>query len=200
MPYVYEGEEPTRVNGVRYAPGSVSESDDVKDKKGFREVSDEEVEKLASERPGTFGDAKPDAWEGAFSEKTEWIAHASVAAPLNKVIGDNEAPYGPPTGTITTKQAVMREASNSSERRAFGDHEWLPEDAEERNLADSTSGKVQAAQAEQSGKLEEITDELLQSGEEADEEATSASSPEPSPSPKPARSQPRQSSQGQSTT
>jgi hypothetical protein len=173
MPYVYEGDEPTRVNGVRYAPGSVSESDDVKDKKGFREVSDEEVEKLAADRPGTFGDAKPDAWEEKFAEHSAWVGRASVAAPLNRVIGDNEAPYGPPTGTITTKQAVMREASSSNERNAFGDHEWLPEDEEK--LGDSTSSHVQKAQAVESGQVEAVTDELVGDQQDSDGDSSEGS-------------------------
>lgn len=176
MPYVYEGDEPTRVNGVRYAPGSVSESDDVKGKKGFREVSDEEVEEIAAKRPGSFGDAQPDAWEEKFSAASKWMGQASVAANLNKVVGDNEAPYGPPTGTITTKQAVMRGASNSAERRAFGDHEWAPEDKD--NLGDSTSSAVQKTQAEESGQVEQITDELVGSQQQGgDSDASSSEAP-----------------------
>jgi hypothetical protein len=199
MPYVYEGEDTVRVQGQRYSKGSTTEDESVKGKSGWREVSDDEAADIASERPGTFKDAKPDAWQQKFGEMAEWVGHASVSAPLNRVIGDNEAPYGPPTGTITTKQAVMREASNSNERNAFGDHEWLPEDAEERNLADSTSGKIQAAQAEQSGKLEKVTEEILDSGDSSDE-STTGSSDTASQSQKPARQQRQPSPQGQSTT
>jgi hypothetical protein len=194
MPYVYEGEDTVRVKGQRYSKGSTTDDESVKGKKDWREVSDDEAADIASERPGTFKDAQPDAWQKKFGEVTEWVGHASVSAPLNRVIGDNEAPFGPPTGTITTKQAVMRAAENSNERNAFGDHEWLPEDAEARNLADSTSGKVQAAQAEQSGKLEKVTEEILSSGDE--------SSGDESKSEKQNRGgrQPRQSSQGQSSS
>lgn len=172
MPYVYEGEEPTRVNGVRYAPGTTSDDDAVKGKSGFRKVSDNEVQELAANRPGNFPDAQTDAWQERFSDAVAWMGAATVAAPLNVVVGDNEAPYGPPTGTITTKQAVMRDADNSVERKAFGDHEWVAEDAEERNLDESTSGKVQAAQARQSGTLEEITEEYIQAKEESTEGAS----------------------------
>ena len=171
MPYVYEGEEPTRVEGKRYAPGAVTEDDAVKGKDGFKEVSDDEAKEVRSKRAGNFADAKPDAWEQKFSDASKWMGQASVAAPLNKVVGDNEAPYGPPTGTITTKQAVMRDASSSVERKAFGDHEWLPEDKEARNLDASTSGKVQAAQAEESGALEEVTDELIGAQAEGGDES-----------------------------
>ncbi|HKB40207.1 MAG TPA: hypothetical protein VKD72_27500, partial [Gemmataceae bacterium] len=160
MSYVYEGEEPVRVNNVRYAPGAITDNEDVKGKPGFRSVKDDEAAQLASQRPGTFADAKPDAVEQAVADKMRWVGLATTAVPLNTVVGDNEAPHGPPTGTITTKQAVMREAGSSVERKAFGDGEWLPEDAKERNLADSTSGKVQAAQASASGALEEVTQEL----------------------------------------
>src|SRR3954451_17299 len=123
MPHVYEGDEPTRVEGKRYAPGSVTDDEAVKGKDGFREVSDDEAKDVRSKRAGNFADAKPDAWQEKYSEAAKWMGQASVAAGLNVVIGDNEAPYGPPTGTITTKQAVMRDASNSAERNAFGDHE-----------------------------------------------------------------------------
>jgi hypothetical protein len=181
MPYVYEGDAPTRVNGVRYAPGATTDSEDVKNKEGFRKISSEESADLAKQRPGTFADAKPTAWEGKFSDALAWMGQASVAAPLNVVVGDNEAPFGPPTGTITTKQAVMRDASSSAERLAFGDHEWLPEDAEERNLGESTSGTVQAAQAEVSGRVEAVTDDLINEGEDGgtDEPDSSAGTTTP---------------------
>jgi hypothetical protein len=177
MPYVYEGDQPTRVEGKRYAPGNVTEDESVKGKDGFREVKDDEAKDIRSKSAGNFADTSPDAWEEAYSEKARWMGQAGVAAPLNKVIGDNEAPFGPPTGTITTKQAVMREASSSAERLAFGDHEWLPED--EDKLKESTSGQVQAAQARESGSLEEVTDELIGSqaqGEESGGEGKSSQS------------------------
>ena len=162
MPYVYEGEDTVRVQGQRYSKGDIREEDDVKDKKGWRKVNDDEAEKIANDRPGTFADAQPDSWQGKFAAANEWMSQATVATGLNRVIGDNEAPYGPPSGTITTKQAVMRAAENSAERTAFGPNEWLPEDAEERNLADlGSSGQVQAAQAEAQGKTEKLTEELL---------------------------------------
>jgi hypothetical protein len=176
MPYVYEGEEPVRVNNVRYAPGAITDSEDVKGKPGFRSIKDDEAAKIASERPGTFANAKPDAMMAAVADRIAWIGDATVAAPLNTVVGDNEAPFGPPTGTITTKQAVMRDAASSAERMAFGDHEWLPEDEEGRNLGDSTSGKVQAAQAAASGRLEEVTQELQDLAAAEEEPAPSGGS------------------------
>jgi hypothetical protein len=163
MPYVYEGDAPTRVNGVRYAPGSTTDSEDVKGKPGFKEVSQEELDKLAADRPGGFADAKEDAWKAKFGESSEWMAHAGTSAVLNRVIGDDEAPYGPPSGTITTKQAVMRDPE---QRPHFGDLEWTPEEVEERKLNEmGSSGEVQYAQGQASGKAEKVAAELIEGGE-----------------------------------
>jgi hypothetical protein len=163
MPYVYEGDAPTRVNGVRYAPGNTTDDEAVKGKPGFKEISDDDAAKAAASRPGTFGDAKEDSWKGKFAENSEWVAHAGTSAVLNRVIGDDEAPYGPPSGTITTKQAVMRDAE---QRPHFGDLEWTPEEVEERKLNEmGSSGEVQYAQGKASGKAEEVAKELIEGGE-----------------------------------
>jgi hypothetical protein len=169
MPYVYEGDEPVRVNGVRYTPGSHTDDESVKGKSGFKKISDDEAAKQAAERPGNYANAKPDAWQSKFGDMMKWVGQATVAAPLNVVVGDDEAPYGPPTGTITTKQAVMRDASSSVERKAFGDHEWVGDDEE--NLGDGTSAAVSKAQARESGSLEKLTEEYIQAKEEGGAEA-----------------------------
>jgi len=178
MPYVYEGDGPTRVDGVRYAPGATTEDEAVANKPGFKKISDNEAAEAAQNRPGTYASAKPNKVMGSIADAMAWIGRATTSAPLNVVVGDNEAPYGPPSGTITTKQAVMRDASSSVERRAFGDHEWLPEDVEERKLDEhGESGQVQAAQGRESGLIEEVTQQLLDAQQEqAEEESKSAKS------------------------
>lgn len=67
----------------------------------------------------------------------------SVVGPLQRVIGDDTAPYAPPTGTITTKQAVRREAIAAGEMaqaQAFGPNEatYTIEGVEPENPLDAT--------------------------------------------------------------
>lgn len=55
----------------------------------------------------------------------------SIVGPLQRVVGDSSAPYGPPTGTITTKQALVEGLDpGDPDRQAFADHEAVePTDA-----------------------------------------------------------------------
>lgn len=85
------------------------------------------------------------------------VSQATISAPLNVVIGDNDAPMGPPTGTVTTKQAMMREGGDN--KRAFGDHERLPEEAEDEGLSE-----VERIQAEAKAAVEELSQDLIDSG------------------------------------
>ncbi len=52
------------------------------------------------------------------------LRNAITAAPLRRVVGDDQAPVGPPSGTITTKGEVVDGAEpGSALRRAFGPNE-----------------------------------------------------------------------------
>lgn len=51
------------------------------------------------------------------------IRQALIVAPLRRVIGDDMAPYGPASGVITTKGAVVGDGSDYEARRAFADNE-----------------------------------------------------------------------------
>jgi len=93
---------------------------------------------------------------------------ASTAVPLNQVIGDDDAPLGPPSGTITTKQAVAR--SGPEQKAAYADHERLPEEAENEKLSE-----VERAQAEAKGLVEEIHNAALDDAAEAGVEAATTS-------------------------
>lgn len=95
------------------------------------------------------------------------VAHrmAAVAAPLQVVRGDDDAPLGPPSGVITTKQAVAKGGSEA-ERRAFADHEYdeVPEGA----------SPVEQVQAEATNAAEEVAQglaERLQGDAPADDSA-----------------------------
>ena len=75
--------------------------------------------------------------------------------PLNQVVGDNDAPIGPPSVTITTKQAVQR--IGPAEKRAYGDHERLPEEATNEGLS-----LVELAQAQAKALVEDMHNEALE--------------------------------------
>lgn len=79
------------------------------------------------------------------------LGNTAVSAPLQEVIGDDDAPYGPPTGTITTKQAVAQEGPVEKER--FADHERLPDDLGE------NASPVEREQAAAKQRAEEVLQE-----------------------------------------
>lgn len=85
----------------------------------------------------------------------------AVAAPLQVVVGDDDAPHGPNTGVITTKQAVAKESAEA--KRRFADHEQaeVPEGASE----------IEQRQAENTRVAEEVAQELAQREQKAGEEA-----------------------------
>jgi hypothetical protein len=96
-----------------------------------------------------------------------------VAAPLQVVVGDDEAPYGPPSGTITTK--AIEAGKDHAHRVAFADHEALnrvPDELEGNVGLTSTpnSAKVHNLQAEAKERAEELAQEQARAlGAEADE-------------------------------
>jgi uncharacterized protein YifE (UPF0438 family) len=94
---------------------------------------------------------------------------AGVALPLNQVVGDDDAPLGPPSGTITTKQAVKRDGTEQ-EQRAFGQRERQPEEADNEKLS-----PVERKQAEAKAALEEVHNEALEAASEAGNEAATPS-------------------------
>lgn len=103
----------------------------------------------ASGRADTEGQGTLVTVQGHLAEARIAGRLATVVIPLNEVVGDNDAPYGPPSGTITTKQAVARESQENKE--AFSDHEWLPEKSDDEGLSD-----IEQRQAEARRELEEV--------------------------------------------
>jgi hypothetical protein len=175
--YIYTGDEPTRVRGTRYAKGAVVDTDGddgldkvVKGRSDFEAADDNRLKEHLDSLPGNYSSGSRDEpRDKAVADAVAWANMVTVAVPLNEVVGDDEAPFGPATGTITTKQAVMREARNSGERQAFGPGEWVGEDAEKRNLS-----YVQEQQAKASGRLEEVTEQVQQMSQAGD---TSSAAP-----------------------
>jgi len=103
---------------------------------------------------GRFDDADGDGFDNIVADARRAVAEATVVAPLNTVIGDSAAPHGPPTGTITTKQAVVRDG-DKHDKKAFGDHEHLPEAADDESLS-----HVERKQAAGKAAVEELTAEV----------------------------------------
>lgn len=95
---------------------------------------------------------------------------AAVAAPLRRVVGDDAAPHGPASGTVTTKAEAAR--VDNVEREAFAQHERLPEetipgvDLEALPAAlgafDHTSSQVETAQAINAELAEEAAQEYIE--------------------------------------
>lgn len=96
------------------------------------------------------------------------LRSASVAAPLQRVIGDDQAPYGPGTGVVTTKGAVVdglpvghpdREAFAQGEAREFVEGAGTPAPMLPRS-AIVTSPEVHNAQAAATQQAEEVASEI----------------------------------------
>jgi len=84
---------------------------------------------------------------------------SATSAPLQLVVGDDDAPLGPPQGTVTTKQ--MAAAEGPTEKSAFADHEHMPEDLGEQ------ASDVEQRQAERTAAVEEVAARLAGGEEEA---------------------------------
>lgn len=89
---------------------------------------------------------------------------AAVAVPLQQVIGDNDAPIGPPTGTITTKEAVAQQGVR--EKLAFMDHERFSDEADNEGLSE-----IERLQAEAQRTVNDLHVQVLEEASEAGNEA-----------------------------
>lgn len=109
-------------------------------------------------------------------------AGLGLAAANQRVIGDDLAPLGPPTGTITTKQALATQ--DGAHRAAFADHEALPGEEVDGAAADpisqgatpATAAEVHNAQVAANTAVGEIASEAFgdDTGGDSDEGAGSA--------------------------
>jgi hypothetical protein len=81
-----------------------------------------EAELAARSGPTGEGAARLEHKASIGGQRNE-LRQSLIAGPLQVVIGDDQAPVGPPTGTVTTRQAVAREGD--VERQAFADHDAL---------------------------------------------------------------------------
>jgi hypothetical protein len=168
MPYFRnDNAHGVRVGNSRIAPGTVAlvpdeDADLYATYEGVEKVSDSAGKKAVDEQRGA-GAVSPESPSAEIQAGLAdlRVAHraAAVSAPLQVVRGDDDAPLGPPSGVITTKQAVAKDGSEA-ERRAFADHEYdeVPEGA----------SPIEKAQAANTAAVEEVAQDLasrLESGE-----------------------------------
>jgi hypothetical protein len=99
----------------------------------------------------------------------------AAAAPLRRVVGDDAAPYGPPSGTVTTKAEAAK--VSDADRRAFADHEALPGEeiphAGTPNpslpaAAGVSSEEIHNAQVQNATLAEEVAKEVIEEAESFD--------------------------------
>lgn len=135
--YVNDKKHPVRVKDEtgalqRVLPGQVVDADgkyaDNLAAAGLASASDDDARSWENERARRAGDVT-DGQATRLASKLllspiRLAARMAVAAPLRRVVGDDAAPFGPPSGTITTKAEAA--SKNEREREAFADFEALP--------------------------------------------------------------------------
>jgi hypothetical protein len=113
----------------------------------------------------------------AHAEARAALQNSRVSAPLQVVHGDDEAPFGPPTGTISTKS--IEAAKDEASRKAFADGEAL-EKVEGAAVTPSGKPNSPAVHNEQV-EAKESVDAVAQ---EQAQEATPKARKKPGPKPK----------------
>lgn len=135
---------------------------------GFESASKEDLAAYNESRNGTV----PGESEGAFdglrqlsADARSALSVATVAGPNSLVIGDDQAPHGPGTGTITSKQAVAANG-DAEDRAAFGPNE--AHQVGEVDPEQNPGAEVHNAQVKQSNAVEGLIAEIT--GEEASDD------------------------------
>lgn len=130
--FVNSHDHPVRIadengNLQRYTPGQVVKAegrnaDLLVESGAFETATEEDVQAFDASRrgmqPGGLRIAAKDALSGALL----YLRQMTVSGPANVVIGDDAAPVGPPSGTITTKHEVALKGG-PREQRAFAPNE-----------------------------------------------------------------------------
>jgi hypothetical protein len=119
---------------VRLAPGQVieaegKEADRLTALSGVEEASDRDrqawEEQLASRTTDPSGPSHRIAAKALIPQVTLALRVATVVGPAQRVIGDDQAPYGPPTGVTTTKLDIVQSTEDRAEHVAFADNEAI---------------------------------------------------------------------------
>jgi hypothetical protein len=96
-------------------------------------MADKDRDKQTEQQPGdregrgareeTAVPSRRDRQRARLKDARHTVRAESVSEPLQRVVGDDEAPFGPPTGEVSTKVDEARKGV--AERIAFADHEAL---------------------------------------------------------------------------
>lgn len=143
MEFVNGNDHPVRVNRprsgqpdelVRLIPGQVVQADgafadNLQATPGVRSAGDDDAERweqISADRAGVPTAGYPHSRTGIEAALDVGISlrRALIAAPLQRVVGDDQAPLGPGSGTVTTKLDVVA-AGGEVERQAFAPGEAI---------------------------------------------------------------------------
>jgi hypothetical protein len=152
----------------RYPPGKFETDDSsVEDVNGVHSADStegREYEQLhPSEQSEARGSSLTDQIASGLSEARQ-AARRFLAVSNQVIVGDDEAPFGPETGTVTTKQAHIEGVpAGDPERVAFADHEAFPSEVEGKSVTD-----VAAQQAVDTEKVNQLAAEMVAEAQEGD--------------------------------
>ena len=145
----------------RVAPGQVVSVDgdvekNLKATSGVESASESDYKEYVDSRSGHSSEETDEMRRNReFGELRAQADQIAVAAPLQVVVGDDDAPYGPPSGTITTKEAIVKGDTDPQTRERFADHEKF-----EGELGENAS-EVEKVQAERKSAVNAKAEELL---------------------------------------
>lgn len=170
--YVSDGSKLRRIRPGRGVEALGEFAKNLKATNGVSEVKGDDAK--AALDVNTTPAATDPTIEGTLGARAaETLAEASrviVSAPLQVVVGDDQAPFGPPTGVKSTKQ--QEAAKGEAERRAFAEGEPLKrvEPLEPAPETGTSSADAHNAQADARDAVEEFAEQLAQVGSSDDDE------------------------------
>lgn len=170
-----------RADGVRIPPGAVGRVDSdssLVGANGVEKVQKSDYDDYQDSRPRRGDDTGVATTSEKLLREARLAGRLAVSAPLQKVVGDDQAPLGPPTGTVTTKQTAAGESDEA--RKAFAPNEAAPgsevEVGEGGFSGRLPSQEVHNRQAAATEQVEEVTQALIdeeRSGETVGDESPS---------------------------
>lgn len=191
MPYLKNtlnhGIDPT--GSRRIAPGEVFEVSDDEKKvysslDGVESASKSDYTDHSDSLVGPNSDSTPGIDRNLALAEGFAALGGEISADLQVVVGDDQAPYGPPTGVRSTK--VAEAEKGVAERIAFADHEALHKvpEPDEKLTAHGVpvSSVVHNAQADAKAEVNDRAQEIV---DEYDNEPTGDEAPDPEPQPEP---------------
>jgi hypothetical protein len=151
----------------RYPPGKFEADDSVEGTPGVVSADSQEGQDWEQ----LHGGDDEEAQGGSLTDTTAALlgearsaARRFLSATNQVVVGDDEAPFGPDTGTVTTKQAHIEGVpAGDPERVAFADHEAFPSEVQGKSVTD-----VHAQQAVDTEAVNQLAAEILDDAAEGE--------------------------------